>query len=129
VVAPPTLIPSDYSGWPVQVRYDLDDVLATEHIDALMMLRVQAERMNESFFPHEREYSQIWGLTSQRFESLAPETLIMHPGPMNRGLEISSTAADSPQSTVLEQVHNGVAVRMATLYFVLTGEKVISQHD
>lgn len=129
LVAPPTLIPSHYSGWPVQVRYDLDDVLATEDIDALMMLRVQAERMKDSFFPHEREYSKIWGLTTQRFEVLSPETLIMHPGPMNRGLEISSIAADSPQSTVLEQVQNGVAVRMATLYSVLTGEKVISQHD
>lgn len=128
LVAPPTLLPTDHSHWPVRVSYSLDEVIEGKHIDALMMLRVQSERMNGSFFPHEHEYSHLWGLTSDRFSRLSSDTLVMHPGPMNRGLEISSIAADSPQSTVLEQVQNGVAVRMAALYSVLTGEKVMSHH-
>lgn len=128
LVAPPTLLPHAVSTWPVTVNYDLDEALAKSKPDVVMMLRIQQERMKDAFFPNEREYSNLWGLTSERFAKLPQETLIMHPGPMNRGLEISSLAADSPQSTVLEQVANGVSVRMAALYMVLTGEREV-KHD
>lgn len=120
LVAPPTLLPHDIAGWPVSVSYNLDEVLATE-LDAVMMLRVQAERMNAAFFPNEREYSRTWGLTAERFARLSARTAVLHPGPMNRGLEIASLAADSAQSLVLEQVQNGVSVRMAALYVLMTG--------
>lgn len=122
LVGPPTLIPSAISGWPVDFAYDLDSALRTFQPDVVMMLRIQTERMKAAYFPHEREYANQWGLTATRFRALPPQTLVMHPGPMNRGLEISSVAADSPQSTVLEQVANGVSVRMAALYMVLTGQ-------
>lgn len=122
LVGPPTLIPSAISGWPVEFAYDLDSALGTFQPDVVMMLRIQTERMKAAYFPHEREYANQWGLTATRFAALPPQTLVMHPGPMNRGLEISSVAADSPQSTVLEQVANGVSVRMAALYMVLTGQ-------
>lgn len=120
LVAPPTLLPQDVSHWPVTVRYDLDDALA-QRPDALMMLRIQLERMNAAYFPTEREYSRRWGLDARRLEALGPDSIVMHPGPMNRGLEISAEAADSPRSTVLEQVANGVSVRMAALYLLLAG--------
>ncbi len=120
LVAPPTLLPSDTSHWPAEVSYDLDAVLATKP-DAVMLLRIQAERMRDAYFPHTREYARMWGLSAARFERLGADTLIMHPGPMNRGLEISSAAADSPQSTVLAQVANGVSVRMAALYLLCSG--------
>jgi aspartate carbamoyltransferase catalytic subunit len=102
------------------VSFDLDAVLATRP-DAVMLLRIQAERMRDAYFPHTREYARMWGLSAARFEGLPATTLVMHPGPMNRGLEISSAAADSPQSTVLEQVANGVSVRMAALYLLCSG--------
>lgn len=120
LVAPPTLVPNDVSAWPVQVRYDLDEAIA-DGPDALMMLRIQLERMGAAYFPTEREYSRRWGLDARRFDALGPDTMVMHPGPMNRGLEISAEAADSPRSTVLEQVANGVSVRMAALYLLLAG--------
>nr|WP_274638283.1 aspartate carbamoyltransferase catalytic subunit [Microbacterium bovistercoris] len=122
LVAPPTLIPQDVSAWPVTVGYDLDEAVAAAP-DALMMLRIQGERMNAAYFPTEREYSRRWGLTPERFEALPEGTMIMHPGPMNRGLEICAQAADSPRSTVLDQVTNGVSVRMAVLYLLLAGER------
>lgn len=122
LVAPPTLMPSAIAGWPVEFAYDLDIALASFKPDVVMMLRIQTERMKAAYFPHEREYANQWGLTATRFAALPTQTLVMHPGPMNRGLEISSVAADSPQSTVLEQVANGVSVRMAALYMVLTGQ-------
>ena len=122
LVGPPTLIPSAVAGWPVEFAYNLDDALATFKPDVVMMLRIQTERMKAAYFPHEREYANQWGLTATRFGALPSSTIVMHPGPMNRGLEISSVAADSPQSTVLEQVANGVSVRMAALYMVLTGQ-------
>lgn len=128
LVSPPTLLPSAVDSWPVTVSYDLDEALASNTPDVVMMLRIQQERMKDAFFPNEREYSNMWGLTAERFLSLPAQTMVMHPGPMNRGLEISSRAADSPQSTVLEQVANGVSVRMAALYMVLTGEREVS-HD
>lgn len=125
LVAPPTLLPHAVDTWPVSVSYDLDESLAQDRPDVVMMLRIQQERMKDAFFPNEREYSNMWGLTQERFWSLPETTMVMHPGPMNRGLEISSAAADSPQSTVLEQVANGVSVRMAALYMVLTGEREV----
>ncbi|WP_424935758.1 MULTISPECIES: aspartate carbamoyltransferase catalytic subunit [Bacteria] len=123
LVTPPTLIPQDVSAWPARVLYDLDEALA-EGPDAVMMLRIQLERMNAAFFPSEREYSRRWGLDSARVDTLPDDSIVMHPGPMNRGLEISADAADSPRSTVLEQVANGVSVRMAVLYLLLTGERM-----
>ncbi len=122
LVGPPTLLPQDTSAWPVDIGYDLDETIAARP-DAIMMLRIQLERMNASYFPSEREYSRRWGLGAERFEQLAGGTIVMHPGPMNRGLEISAVAADSAQSTVREQVANGVSVRMAALYLLLAGER------
>jgi aspartate carbamoyltransferase catalytic subunit len=122
LVAPPTLLPQDLSGWPVRVVYDLDTAIA-EAPDAVMMLRIQLERMNAAYFPTEREYSRRWGLDARRLDALAGGSIVLHPGPMNRGLEISAEAADSDRSTVLEQVANGVSVRMAVLYLLLAGER------
>ncbi|MCD1267325.1 aspartate carbamoyltransferase catalytic subunit [Microbacterium sp. MEC084] len=122
LVAPPTLLPQDISLWPVTVRYDLDEAIAAGP-DALMMLRIQLERMNAAYFPSEREYSRRWGLDPVRLAALPAGSIVMHPGPMNRGLEISAEAADSPRSTVLEQVKAGVSVRMAVLYLLLAGER------
>ena len=121
-VAPPTLLPMDMSGWPAAVGFDLDAAIAAKP-DVIMMLRIQAERMNAAFFPNSREYSRRWGLDDERFARLATASLVMHPGPMNRGLEISSAAADSAASTVLEQVANGVSVRMAALYLLMSGDR------
>jgi len=120
LVAPPTLLPVDVSGWPVEVGYDLDDAIAAGP-DVVMMLRIQAERMNAAFFPTTREYARRWGLDEERLGRLKADSIVMHPGPMNRGLEISAAAADSPRSTVREQVANGVSVRMAALYLLLSG--------
>ncbi|KQZ09987.1 aspartate carbamoyltransferase [Microbacterium sp. Root53] len=122
LVAPPTLLPQDISLWPVTVRYDLDEAIAAGP-DALMMLRIQLERMYAAYFPSEREYSRRWGLDPVRLAALPAGSIVMHPGPMNRGLEISAEAADSPRSTVLEQVKAGVSVRMAVLYLLLAGER------
>jgi aspartate carbamoyltransferase catalytic subunit len=125
LVAPPTLLPVGVDKWPCSVSYDLDQTLAGG-VDAIMMLRVQGERMNASFFPSTREYSRRWGFDDNRLRALddlgMTDTIIMHPGPMNRGLEISAAAADSPRSTVLAQVRNGVSVRMAALYLLLSGD-------
>lgn len=119
---PPTLMPVGVSTWPVEINYDLDAILAQQP-DAIMMLRVQAERMAGAFFPSTAEYTRGWGLTNDRYKTLSgTSTVIMHPGPMNRGLEISAAAADSPQNTALEQVANGVSVRMAVLYLLLAGQ-------
>ncbi|GAA1693452.1 aspartate carbamoyltransferase catalytic subunit [Microbacterium sediminicola] len=120
LVAPPTLVPQDVSRWPARVVYDLDDAIA-QGPDVLMMLRIQLERMNAAYFPSEREYARRWGLDAQRLAALGADSIVMHPGPMNRGLEISAAAADSAQATVLEQVSNGVSVRMAALYLLLAG--------
>jgi aspartate carbamoyltransferase catalytic subunit len=122
LVTPPTLIPQNVSQWPARVLYDLDQALA-EAPDAVMMLRIQMERMHAAFFPTEREYTRLWGLDAVRAATLPESSIVMHPGPMNRGLEISSEAADSARSTVLEQVTNGVSVRMAVLYLLLAGER------
>jgi aspartate carbamoyltransferase catalytic subunit len=120
LVAPGTLLPVATQTWPVSVGYDLDEALGLAP-DVVMMLRIQAERMNAAFFPNAREYSRQWGLDDERARRLPPDTMVMHPGPMNRGLEISAGAADSARSTVLEQVANGVSIRMAVLYHLLSG--------
>ncbi len=119
LVAPPTLLPVGVDAWPVQTSYDLDSAL--DKSDAVMMLRVQHERMNASYFPSAREYSRRYGLDDRRFARLADHAIVMHPGPMNRGMEISANVADSSRSVIVEQVTNGVAVRMAVLYLLLSG--------
>lgn len=120
LVAPATLLPVGVAQWPATIVHDLDDAIAASP-DVVMMLRIQAERMNAAYFPNEREYAREWGLDDARFARLRPDTMVMHPGPMIRGLEISATAADSARSLVLDQVTNGVSIRMAVLYLVLTG--------
>ena len=122
-VAPPTLLPQNASGFKAALHYNLDEMLATEKPDVVMMLRLQAERMNASYFPTEREYARIWGFNAGRLSALKDRAIVMHPGPMNRGLEIDAVTADSPRSTVLEQVTNGVSIRMAVLYSLLSGER------
>ncbi|PKH41444.1 aspartate carbamoyltransferase [Nocardioides alpinus] len=130
VVAPPTLMPSGITTWSAaagfETSYDLDDVLRGDGVhgepDAVMMLRVQRERMSGAFFPSAREYTVGYGLTRNRLALLRPDVPICHPGPMNRGLEIAADAADAAQSAVLEQVSSGLAIRMAVLYHLLAGE-------
>ncbi|UDY22153.1 aspartate carbamoyltransferase catalytic subunit [Nocardioides sp. Kera G14] len=121
-VAPPTLMPTAPDLWAEEfaTSYSVDDVLP--EADAVMMLRVQKERMSGGYFPSAREYTVGYGLTRSRLEALKPGTPILHPGPMNRGLEISPEAADAASSAVLDQVSAGVAVRMAVLYHLLAGE-------
>ncbi|MGH3730308.1 MAG: aspartate carbamoyltransferase, partial [Micromonosporaceae bacterium] len=102
-----------------EVSYDLDEVLGKQ--DVVMMLRVQRERMNDSYFPSAREYARRYGLDGRRLELLPEHAIVMHPGPMNRGMEITPEVADSPRSTIVEQVSNGVSVRMAVLYLMLGG--------
>jgi len=119
LVAPPTLLPVGVESWPVSISYDLDSVIS--FVDVVMMLRVQQERMTEMYFPNAREYSRYFGLNSDRMKSMKTGAIVMHPGPMNRGLEISAEVADSARSVITEQVTNGVSVRMAILYVLLTG--------
>ena len=119
LVAPPTLLPIGVGDWPVEISYSLDDALSD--CDAVMMLRVQSERMSDAFFPSEREYARDFGLGTQRLKRLPEHAIIMHPGPMNRGLEISTSSADSKNSVIVEQVSNGVLVRMAVLYLLNGG--------
>jgi aspartate carbamoyltransferase catalytic subunit len=124
IVAPPTLMPSGVSSWPCETSWDLDAVLsgkAQGDVDAVMMLRVQRERMSGGYFPTEREYAIGYGLSPERVDLLGEQVPILHPGPMNRGLEISSAAADGLRSVVLGQVQAGVSVRMAVLYRLLAG--------
>lgn len=117
VVAPPTLLPVGIESWPCSVSYDLDAALPGA--DAVMMLRVQAERMNAAYFPTAHEYARRYGLNAQRAELLSSQGIVLHPGPMNRGMEISADVADGPRSVIVEQVTNGVHVRMAVLYLLL----------
>lgn len=120
LIAPPTLLPVGVESWPATVAYNLDQVLP--EVDAVMMLRVQLERMSDSFFPSAREYSRYFGLNQERLAKLKPSAIVMHPGPMNRGLEITAESADSARSVIVEQVSNGISVRMAILYLLLAGE-------
>jgi aspartate carbamoyltransferase catalytic subunit len=117
LVGPPTLMPERLDGWPVTVTSDLDHVLP--EVDVVYLLRIQRERIGQALFPSLREYSARWGLTSERAARCKPDTLVMHPGPMNRGIEIAGEVADSARSLVTEQVANGVAVRMAVLWSLL----------
>jgi aspartate carbamoyltransferase catalytic subunit len=119
LVSPPTLLPVGVETWPVDIAYNFDSVL--ENVDVVMMLRIQLERMSDLFFPNAREYSRYFGLTRDRLKALKPGAIVMHPGPMNRGLEITADAADSARSVIVEQVTNGVSVRMAILYLLLAG--------
>jgi aspartate carbamoyltransferase catalytic subunit len=124
LVAPPTLVPVGVEDWTARVSYHLDDVIADEKPDAVMMLRVQRERMSSAgggFFPSPLEYTRNYGLDARRLAALPDHAIVLHPGPMNRGLEISADAADSPRAVIVEQVANGVAVRMAVLYLLLAG--------
>lgn len=116
LVGPPTLVPEELGA----ISYDLDAVLP--EADVVMMLRVQRERMNDSFFPSAREYSRRYGLDGARLRRMPEHAIVMHPGPMNRGMEITPEVADSPRSTIVEQVTNGVSVRMACLYLLLGGK-------
>jgi aspartate carbamoyltransferase catalytic subunit len=119
LVGPPTLIPPDAPAWGVDVSYDVDALLPK--LDVCYMLRVQKERQRLEFFPSVREYARLFGLTSARAAMLPERALIMHPGPMNRGIEIDSDVADLPESVIEEQVTNGIAIRMALLYLLLGG--------
>lgn len=122
LVAPPTLLPFGVDSWPVTVSYDFDSVIP--NVDVVMMLRIQQERMHETFFPSAREYSRYFGLNRDRMNSMLPNAIVMHPGPMNRGLEITADAADGARSVIVEQVGNGVSVRMAILYLLLGGAPI-----
>ncbi len=117
LVAPPTLLPPSLEGWPVRVSHDLDSVLGD--LDVAYLLRMQRERMTEHLVPTLREYSDRFGLDIRRAARLRDDALVMHPGPMNRGVEISAEVADLPRSVIIDQVRNGVAVRMAVLYLLL----------
>jgi aspartate carbamoyltransferase catalytic subunit len=119
LVAPPTLVPVGVESWPCTVSYDFDAVIP--FVDVVMMLRVQQERMTDFYFPNAREYSRYFGLNIDRMKAMKADSIVMHPGPMNRGLEISAEVADSARSVITEQVTNGVSVRMAILYVLLTG--------
>jgi aspartate carbamoyltransferase catalytic subunit len=119
VVAPPTLMPHAIDTWPCKASYDLDAELRKS--DVMMMLRVQQERMSAAFFPTVREYRRRYGLDTGRMALLPEHAIVMHPGPMNRGVEIAAEVADSPRSTIVAQVANGVTVRMAVLYLMLGG--------
>jgi len=116
LVGPPTLVPPSLG----ETNYELDAVLPSS--DVVMMLRVQRERMNDSYFPSAREYSRRYGLDAARLRRMPEHAIVMHPGPMNRGMEITPEVADSPRSTIVEQVSNGVSVRMACLYLLLGGK-------
>ena len=119
LVAPPTLMPVGVEQWPVNLSYNLDEII--DQVDAVMMLRIQLERMSEIFFPNAREYSRYFALNADRVRMMKKNAIIMHPGPMNRGLEITAESADSARSVILDQVRNGVTVRMAILYLLLAG--------
>ncbi|HCO03245.1 MAG TPA: aspartate carbamoyltransferase [Actinobacteria bacterium] len=121
LVGPTTLIPPEAPAWGAEVSHRIDDVLPK--LDVCYMLRVQRERQRTQYFPSVREYSRLFGLTSKRVEALPESALIMHPGPMNRGVEIASDVADLPQSLITDQVTNGIAVRMSLLYLMLGGDK------
>ena len=130
LVAPPTLLPVGVDAWPCASSFDLDSAL--DGVDVVMMLRVQRERMTSAgggYFPSLREYSRRYGLDARRLGLLPDHAIVMHPGPMNRGLEITADAADGARSTIVEQVSNGVAVRMAALYLLMAGGDVGAQRS
>ncbi|MDO5077520.1 aspartate carbamoyltransferase catalytic subunit [Corynebacterium sp.] len=119
LVAPPTLLPIGVEHWPVRAAYSMDEEI--RDADVVMMLRVQQERMLGGFFPSHREYATLYGLSKQRLASLPDHAIVMHPGPMLRGMEINDAVADAPQTAILQQVSNGVHVRMAVLFNLIIG--------
>ncbi len=119
LIGPPTLIPPEASSWGVDVSHDIDGVLPK--LDVCYVLRVQRERQRQQFFPSVREYSRLFGLSRERVGQLPQHALVMHPGPMNRGVEIASDVADLPRAVITDQVTNGIAVRMSLLYLMLGG--------
>lgn len=121
LVAPPTLVPVGVESWNCDVTFDFDDALSDA--DAVMMLRVQSERMNAAYFPSAHEYSRRYGLDSMRAAQLPDHAVVLHPGPMNRGMEITAEVADGSRALIVDQVANGVSVRMAVLYQVLSSEE------
>jgi len=121
LVGPPTLIPPEAPAWGAQVSHDIDAVLPK--LDVCYMLRVQRERQRQQFFPSVREYSRLFGLSGARVDALPEGALVMHPGPMNRGVEIASDVADLPRAVITDQVTNGIAVRMSLLYLMLGGDR------
>jgi aspartate carbamoyltransferase catalytic subunit len=121
LVAPPTLLPPEVDSWQVTTTADLDEVLPTT--DVLYVLRVQRERMHRAFFPSVAEYARVWGVDARRMSLLPADALLMHPGPVNRGVELASVAMEDPRSVITEQVTNGIAVRMACLYLLLAGPR------
>jgi aspartate carbamoyltransferase catalytic subunit len=132
LVAPPTLVPVGVEAWPCRTSYDLDATLTDWQPDAVMMLRVQRERMSGgagAFFPSTLEYARYYGLDARRLATLPAHAIVMHPGPMNRGLEISAEAADSDRAVIVEQVANGIAVRMAALYLLMAGDSSAEGND
>jgi len=118
IIAPPTFIPPGHESFCAEVFYSMEEGL--KGVDVIMMLRIQKERQGGGYFPSHDEYSMFWGLTRERFSLAARDAIVMHPGPMNRGIEITSEVADSSSSVILDQVTNGVAVRMAVLYLLKT---------
>jgi aspartate carbamoyltransferase catalytic subunit len=121
IVGPPTLLPPRVSSWGAATSHDLDAVLPKT--DVLYLLRVQRERMGAQFFPSSREYARIWGVNRERLARLPEGAIVLHPGPMNRGVELTADVADAPNSVITEQVTNGIAVRMSCLYLLLGGEQ------
>jgi aspartate carbamoyltransferase catalytic subunit len=119
VCGPPTLIPTDIARFGVCATSRIDE--AVRDADVIMLLRIQLERMEGAYFPSLREYFNVFGMTAARMQLAKPDVMIMHPGPMNRGVEIASDVADGPSSVILDQVSNGVAVRMAVLYLLAGG--------
>ncbi len=119
LVGPPTLIPRQALNWGAEISPLLDDVIAD--VDVCYLLRVQKERMSEQLFPSNREYAALWGLNAARMARMKPDALVMHPGPMNRGVEIAADVSEAPRSIILDQVANGLAVRMSLLYLMLGG--------
>ena len=124
VIGPPTLLPVGIESWPCTVNYSLDEPLPD--LDVIMMLRVQQERMSGSFFPSEPEYTRAFGLNRSRAQRLPAHAIVMHPGPMNRGVEITAEVADSTQSVIAEQVANGMKVRMAVMYLLIGGDQSVA---
>ncbi len=121
LIGPPTLMPPQVSKLPVKISYNLDEVI--DKLDVINMLRIQFERQASNPFPSKREYSRFFGLTDERMQRAKKDIIVMHPGPMNRGLEIESSVADGPNSVILQQVTNGIAIRMAVLFLVSTASK------
>ncbi len=123
LIAPPTLLPVEIDEWPVKVSYRIDQGI--DEFDVVMPLRIQRERMNQGYFPTEREFSRHFGLNIDRVARMKPEAVILHPGPMNRGVEIDAGSADSERSLIVDQVTNGVFIRMAVLYLLMTGSDAL----